>query len=257
MSTPRYPITLLFFALYAAIDSACAQDTAIAFDRPGIAFSPATLGAGKVSFEQGLPDFARDESDGTRVSAYAANSLLRVGLTEGFELQLGAAPFNRLTLRAGSISDSFNGAGDSSVALKYNWNTACTHVCSALLMKATLATGSSEFTVSDNQYSLGSATNWDINGRSLGLYLAVEHQDGDTALALAPSFSFALSENVASYVEAGFNHSDAGTESIAGVGLTWMLSPRVQFDLSSDWGLNDRAPDWIGGVGLSWFFAAD
>jgi len=71
-----------FVALIGLCFFEVAQADVPAFDRPGIAFSTGTLPARSVTWEQGLPDFARTSDGGTDSTLYAFDSTLRVGLTE-------------------------------------------------------------------------------------------------------------------------------------------------------------------------------
>jgi len=67
-------------------------DEAPSFDRPGIAFSTGTLPKGRFAWEQGLPDFQRDDDGGVRSTQYNANTTLRLGLSDTVELQLATSP---------------------------------------------------------------------------------------------------------------------------------------------------------------------
>lgn len=226
----------------------------VAFDRPGIAFSPSTLPAGSVSWEQGLPDWSRDRDTGVELQTYTANSLLRVGLSEQWELQLGGSPYNRAELRgAGLGTIRQTGAGDNSLALKYAVAGMGDSLSWAWLGKITSPTGNAAFTAGRSQVAIGTAAGWALSERhTLGLYANISRDSDERVYTLSPSVSMAVSQRLGAYVEAGFSKSsEAASESIAGLGLTWMASDAVQLDLSADWGLNDASTDVIAGFGVS------
>jgi hypothetical protein len=246
---------LLLAASVFSAGSAFAQS--VAFDRPGIAFSPTTLPAGTVSWEQGLPDWSRDREAGVEVSTYAANTLLRVGLSEQWELQLGGSPYNRAELRVAGLGRlRGSGAGDTSIAFKYALAGLSEPVSWAFLGKVSSPTGNSAFTSGRTQVAIGTAAGWALSERhTLGLYANVSRDADARVYTLSPSLSVALSDRVGTYVEAGFSKStESPTESIAGLGLTFMAGDAVQLDMSADWGLNDASTDLIAGFGVSIYF---
>lgn len=244
---------LIWTALF--LGTACgALAEGVAFDRPGIAFSPSTLPAGTLSWEQGLPDWSRERDGGVELTTYTANSLLRVGLSEQWELQLGGAPYIRAELRAPGLGRlRARGAGDSSIAVKYAVAGLGESVQWAFLGKMSAATGNSDFTSGRTQLAIGTAAGWALSDRhTLGLYANISRDADERVYTLSPSLSMALSERIGAYVEAGFSKSsEAPTESIAGLGLTVMATEALQLDLSADWGLNDASTDVIAGFGVS------
>ena len=226
----------------------------VAFDRPGIAFSPSTLPVGTVSWEQGLPDWSRDSESGVKVSAYAANSMLRVGISEQWELQLAGSAYNRAEVRIPGLARiRETGAGDSSIAFKYALAGMGDSFEWGFLGKVSAPTGNAAFSSGRTQVAIGTAAGWALSDRhTLGLYANVSRDSDERIYTLSPSFSVAVSERVGAYVEAGFSKSsESATESIAGLGLTVMASDALQLDLSADWGLNDASTDVIAGFGLS------
>lgn len=91
----RTPSALAMLALCVASGHAAAQsDDAPAFDRPGIPFAAEALQPGAFAWEQGLPDASTDRSGGQRTTQYTADTLLRLGLFQDVELQLGSDSYN-------------------------------------------------------------------------------------------------------------------------------------------------------------------
>lgn len=97
---------------------------AMSTDRPDATESPYTVDAGHWQLELSFIDSTLDRRspDGTRTSALAvAPLLLKVGLTNNIDLQLGLDPFTRVhTTPAGSPRDTAEGFGDTVVRLKIN-----------------------------------------------------------------------------------------------------------------------------------------
>src|SRR6185437_2331196 len=68
-------------ALFALIlPHAARADDNPGYDRPGLGFTPAVLGTGDVTWEQGLPDWSRCRDAGVASAQYTTDGLLRVGL---------------------------------------------------------------------------------------------------------------------------------------------------------------------------------
>lgn len=241
-------------ALLAGMGSAQADTPA--FDRPGIAFSVTTLPAGTVSWEQGLPDLNRDRAEGITQTEYSAGSLLRVGLTENLELQVGHAAFNVLRTTGAGGSLRKHGAGDTSFALKMALPSLGQQLEWALLGSATLATGNAAFSAGDTAYALGATLEWSLDERSaLAFYANVETLEGETTLSLSPSYSVALNDDLGLFAEAGYTRTrHLPDDVVAGGGVTWMVAPTVQLDLSANVGLTSESTDLQAGFGVSVFF---
>ena len=227
-----------------------------AFDRPGIAFSVTTLPAGTVSWEQGLPDLSRDRTNGITQTQYSAGSLLRVGLTKNLELQAGHAAFNLLRSTGSGESQREHGAGDTSFALKYSLPSPGQNLEWALLGSATLATGDLAFTGGDTAYAVGATLEWSLDDRSaVAFYANAQTLAGDTTLSFSPSYSYALSDAVGLFMEAGYTRTRHLPDNVvAGGGVTWLATPRVQLDLSANSGLTSDSTDLQAGFGVSVFF---
>lgn len=226
------------------------------FDRPGISFSTDTLPRGAFAWEQGLPDFVRDDDGGSRSRLYSANTNLRLGLSDRVELQLATSAYNRLRERDGDGRRSRHGAGDTGLAIKLALPAAHEAFSWAVLGAVTAASGDRDFSNGATQYTLGTTLGYDFNERVAGaLYVNLDRSDGRDTWTWSPSLSFALSDRIGAYFEAGMSKADGeSATSVAGGGVTWMATPRVQLDASFDLGLDRRSPDLQGGVGASFYF---
>ncbi|MGJ7903109.1 transporter [Lysobacter sp. 1R34A] len=226
------------------------------FDRPGISFSTDTLPRGAFAWEQGLPDFVRDDDGGTRSRLYSANTNLRLGLSDRVELQLATSAYNRLRERDGDGRRSRHGAGDTGLAIKVALRASHEAFSWAVLGAVTAASGDRDFSNGATQYTLGTTLGYDFDERLAGaLYLNLDRSDGRDTWTWSPSLSFALSDRVGAYLEAGVSKADGeSATSVAGAGVTWMATPRVQLDASFDLGLDRGSADLQAGVGASFYF---
>ena len=249
----RIPLLLLALAGAASAQTARAQTPA--FDRPGISFSTTTLPPGSVAWEQGLPDFERDRSNGVRTTRYSASTNLRLGLTEWLELQVANAPFNYLETRGNGMRASAHGAGDLGLALKAALPAAEGAFSWAAMAGVSLDTGSRAFTAGTDEYTLGVTLGYDLSDCiGAALLLQASEADGQRGYLWSPGIGFAIDERWSAFLEAGFASGDGPDTRVAGGGVTWMATPTVQLDASLDFGLNDNASDLQGGIGVSVYF---
>ncbi len=226
------------------------------FDRPGIAFSTGTLPARSVAWEQGLPDFERSSDRRITSTLYTFDSRLRVGVTDSFEVQFGAALFNELELREAGDTDHANGRSDASFAVKAALPSSHPDFSWAMLAGVTDSSGANYFTNGTTSYDFGVALGYALGDNvSTEVYVNVEHLDGSNSLTISPNLNFAISESISAFVEAGAVHSGSGLdEAVAGGGFTMLITPTVQLDLSADFGLTSKSPDVLAGFGVSVFF---
>lgn len=215
------------------------------YDRPGLGFTPAVLDTGGFTLEQGFPDFSR--SDG--VSAYSADTLLRLGVGHALELQLGTGA----DWLAGGVHAPL-GRADTSLALKFapavqgdfSWG---------LLGSVEFTDGALAFRNARRQYLVGASFNWQASTScAFGLYAEWDHGDSNGGL-LAANASWALPHDIGAYVELAEQYvAQTGYGSLAGAGLTWQATPRIQLDASLRRRLGGDADAWQGGVGFSVYF---
>lgn len=227
-----------------------------AFDRPGIAVTTTTVPAGGIAWEQGLPDFVRDSRDGVDLRSDAANTNLRFGLGDTFELRLFGSPWNYQRIATPQGRNSSKGYGDTGLGFKWAGPSTSKTFSWALLATASFATGEDDFSAGSTAYDIATSLGWALNDSvSATLYADIGHQDGSNSYTISPSLGFALSRRWAAFVEAGFTHAKGSPDNaVAGGGFTWMASERVQLDLSADFGVNAATPDVQGGFGVSIYF---
>lgn len=225
-----------------------AQD-AVAFDRPGIGFASTTVPRGSVAWEQGLADVSTSHDASSRQQQWLADTLLRIGLRDGLELQLGADSYAWQHVRDASGQWHAQGMGNSSLGLKAALPSHVDTFSWAILAKASLPTGRAPIGGGTRGYDLGITAQWAMaNDRSIALY-ADRSVGPERGWMLSPSYNFNLSEHWASYIEAGIG-SGAQQGRMLGSGVTWQPNARLQVDLSALRGVHGAA-DWQAGLGVS------
>lgn len=226
------------------------------YDRPGYGFTPAVLGAGDITIEQGLPDWSRDRQDGITSSQYSADSLLRIGIGGPLELQLGSSPWNSLRQSGGGSDSSSQGHGDTVLGLKLALPSSSQAFSWGLLGSVEFTDGAKAFRSARRQYLFGAQFNLQASARnSLGLYLQDIRSGGADSTTVAVSDNYALGKTLTLYAEGAWLHApDQGSGTIAGGGLAWMITPSVQLDAGLDRRLGGAAPEWQTNLGVSIYF---
>ena len=100
----RHERTLAVLLLLCRLGRPRRRKSPIATDRPGFLFSSLTVGRGVVQAELGLPSVTLDESDDVEVRSTSLVGLLRFGVSDDFELRLGAPIYNEVRVEP-SASD--------------------------------------------------------------------------------------------------------------------------------------------------------
>jgi hypothetical protein len=249
MRRVMFATLMLGFALPALADNP-------GYDRPGYGFTPVVLGAGDITFEQGLPDWSRNRQDGITSSQYSADSLLRIGIGGPLELQLASSPWNSQRQSGVGSDVRSQGRGDTVLGLKLALPSSNQAFSWGLLGSVEFTDGAEAFRGARRQYLLGAQFNLQASERnSLGLYLQDVRGGGADSSLVAVSDNYALSKTLTLYAETARLHApDQGSGTLAGAGLAWMITPRVQLDAGFDHRLGGAAPQWQANLGASVYF---
>lgn len=242
----------LLAAVLASGAAAALADDAPGFDRPGWGFATNPLHAGQFAYEQGLPDWSRQRDGATTSDLATYDSLLRLGLGGGTELQLGGTPYNRLR-QTGQAS--VHGRGDTTLGLK--WVPVTGEVWSwGLLGTAEFTDGARAFRNDRPTYTLGFDATQQTGGKvAFGYYAQWQRSGGQDSVQLAPSIGYQFTPQFGAYLEAMAQHDDtAGFGSEAGTGLAWQPLSNLQFDSWVRHRLGGHAPTWEAGVGVAMYF---
>jgi len=250
--------TLSVVAVSMLASSAFAAD--FSFDRPGAGMGTGITPVGKLAWEQSLPSVSYQEGnvDGVKDKTLTLNGdmLLRTGLADGLELQLGwQGPVWQQYKRAGMKKET-NGLGDVSIGLKKAIDLKDDRLSMALLAEAIIATGNDEFTNHDDIYSLTSAVAYefsDLIGTSITM--RYEAQNSDWAVTAIPTIDYKIAGKLSGYSEFVYRKAESQDyEYGLGTGLIYALNNRTQLDASIGVDLNGDQKSYNGGLGVSVLF---
>ncbi|HEX8125669.1 MAG TPA: transporter [Allosphingosinicella sp.] len=225
-------------------------------DRPGLGTPPCTIDKGRFAVELGLADWTLDKTADSRTDTVEAGQLLlRFGLTDSLEAQLGWTAFGHVRTRdrlSGAV-DRESGIGDVTVALRQNLaNPDGSGFSLAVMPFATVPTGGSAIGAGEwsagllvpVSYDLAKGVQLGFTGRIEGA--ADEDRDGrHLAYGGVTGLSLELSDAVdATFeIEATRNEDPSGhkTEWLAGVSAGWMPNDNLQLDAGANFGLHRTA----------------
>ena len=250
--------TLVFIlGTTASISSFAAE---FSFDRPGTGFGTGITPVGKLAWEQGLPSVSYTEAnvDGAKERRTPVNGdgLLRTGLTQDLELQLGwQGPFWSQYKRAG-VKNETHGLGDISVGLKKAIDLNDDRLTMAVLAQAVIATGNDEFSAHDDIYSLGSTVAYDYSDLlETSISMFYEVQNSNWAVTAVPTLGYKFGGKWSGFSEFVYRKAESQDyEYGLGTGVIYALNDRTQFDASVGVQLNGNDRGYTGGFGVSYLF---
>ena len=225
-------------------------------DRPGLGTPACTLDRGHAALELGLVDWTHDSESGVESDDFStADLLLRYGLTDSLEVQLGWTAYTHSRVRAGALSDSVDGVGDVLVALRQNLqNPDGAGFSIALMPYVTLPIGSDGIGVGDWGGGLIVPMSQELAG-GFSLQFTAEMDaavdaDGDGrhfAYSGVIGLGIPISGAIGGTAELSLGRDEDPlghtTEVLAGLSAGWMPSDDFQLDVGANLGLNDNAPD--------------
>ncbi|MGQ4612562.1 transporter [Acinetobacter junii] len=230
------------------------------FDRPGAGIGTGITPVGQLAWEQGLPTVSYQEQniEGVKDKTLTLNGdmLLRTGLANGLELQLGwQGPVWQQHKRAGFKTET-DGLGDVSIGLKKAIDLKDDHLSMAVLAEAIIATGNDEFTAHDDIYSLTSAVAYefsDLIGTSITM--RYEAQNSNWAVTAIPTIDYKIAGKLSGYSEFIYRKAESQDYQYGlGTGLVYAINDRAQLDASVGVDLDGDVRSYNGGLGVSVLF---
>lgn len=238
--------------------TAAAEPRPLCPDRPGLGTPACTVAPGVVVGELGLADWTRDTTTEARSDALIAGSLLvRVGLTETLEAQLGWDAAGHVRTRdrqSGAVARAAR-PGDITLALRRNLrNPDGTGFALAVMPYATLPAGRAPVGAGD----WGAGVSLPVSvALTDALSLAFTPQfdaavDGDGAgrhlgFGTVTGLGFALSDTVGVATELALyrdrDPDGASTAVVGGLSAGWQPTDTLQFDIGVNIGLTATSPD--------------
>ncbi len=230
------------------------------FDRPGSGIGTGITPVGHLAWEQGLPSVSYQEGtvDGVKDKTLTLNAdmLLRTGLADGLELQLGwQGPVWQQYKHAGTKKET-NGLGDVSIGLKKAINLKDDRLTMALLAEAIIATGNDEFTNHDDIYSLTSAVAYKFNDLvGTSITMRYEAQNSDWAVTAIPTIDYKIAGRLSGFSEFVYRKAESQDYQYGlGTGLVYAINDRAQLDASVGVDLDGDVRSYNGGLGVSVLF---
>jgi hypothetical protein len=237
--------------------------------RPGLGTPACTIAPGKVSVEMGLADWTRgDDSSARTDTVLIGDTLVRLGLTDAVEAQLGWTPFGHVRTRdkvAHSI-DSADRIGDVTLGLKANLHHPDGSGLSIAVQPfVTLPVGHAPVGAGDWGAGVVVPVTYDLS-ETLSLQSTSEadaavDQDGHGrhfAASESVGLGIKLGKTLGSTIEfQALRDEDPSGETVqalASLSLGWTPKNNLQLDLGAVAGLNHDAPNAELYVGISRLF---
>ena len=244
----------------ASIMTTATSAAEFSFDRRGSGIGTGITPVGHLAWEQGLPSVSYQEGtvDGVKDKTLTLNGdmLLRTGLADGLELQLGwQGPVWQQYKHAGTKKET-NGLGDVSIGLKKAIDLKDDRLSMALLAEAVIATGNDEFTAHDDIYSLTSAVAYELSDLvGTSITMRYEAQNSDWAVTAVPTMDYKIAGKLSGFSEFIYRKAESQDyEYGLGTGLVYAINDRAQLDASVGVDLNGSGKSYNGGFGVSVLF---
>lgn len=254
-------LVLLFLLVPVSARAEAEAPGDIVTDRPDVAESSETVGAGRFQAELGV-DLESSTAEGERALDLRTPLKLRFGLSERWEAHLETEGYAGQFVEG---EDGEHGAGDIDLGVKVNLYPGEGWIPSTgLLLALTLPAGSGPGAGRAVDLSPTLAVDWGIGdhwgiGANLGFTFGLWDE---AAGAPEQAFRFALavgrtwaplSERLRTYLEVFGEHSLGHGDQVLMLdgGFSLLLSPNLQLDLALRGGLTHAAPDFGGGLGMS------
>lgn len=226
-------------------------------DRPGIGNPTCTMEVGATSVEVGLADWSRDSmgaADRT-TDLSLGDILVRRGVADRGEVQLGWTSFGRHFERDSVGTRSQSGIGDIFVAFRRNMmNPDGSGTSLAVMVQGTIPTGGAAIGAGDWSAGLEVPMSFELNDHlSFALMPSVEaavdedrsgrHLAYANVIGLTDNMSDHLSATLEYQVERDRDPSGHQTFHVAGLSMGLQPDDDLQFDIGVNAGLNHAATD--------------
>lgn len=245
---------LAAMALPVPAAAADAEEVPICTDRPTKANAVCTVPVGKWQLEGSAASWSRTQVGGveTRVTT-AGPSVVKFGLSERSDLQVGMAPFVRIETESGGVKSRRSGFGDLTIRYKHRLTADGAPVQVAAIPFVKVPTAKRDI------------GNGKIEG---GLAVPVSMASGPVTVVLGPELDMLADAdgeghhpalvnlvNVAGPVAPGltlvgeiwtmtnFEPADRVTQASADAAFAWLVGRKLQLDIGANFGLNRNTAD--------------
>lgn len=252
--------------LLATASPALAEERDYCPARPGLGTPACTIAPGRVSVETGLADWTFDDQPDSREdTVLIGDTLVRIGLTDTIEAQIGWTPFghDRLRDKIAHHVDSADRVGDVLVGFKANLrNPDGSGLSVAVQPFATLPVGREPIGAGDWGGGVLLPLTYDLSD-TLNLQFTPEADAAVDADGNGRHFAYsgtiglgvAISKAVSATLEfQALRDEDPDgheTQALAALSLAWMPADDLQLDIGANAGIDRAAPDAELYVGVS------
>ncbi len=231
--------------------------------RPGLGTPACTVDPGHVMVEVGLADWTRDNSaDARNDTVLFGDTLVRVGLDDRTEAQVGWTPYGHVRVRdkASGLVTRAGGTGDVSLGLRRSVSGPGGSV--AIQPFVTVPVGGSAIGAGDwgagvivpigfdlghdVQLSLSPEIDAAVNASGSGRHLAY-----GSVIGLSAPLAKGLSGTIEFQAVRDEDTAGATTQAFASASLAWMVGANTQLDLGGVAGFNRDSPDAEVYVGIA------
>lgn len=246
-----------------AAQSAVAAEESIATDRPDVVESSDVVGRGRFQIETSLA-FERDTSAGTRTRVRSTPTLLRIGVSDTWELRLETD--GRLRSTVDDVAGRTSASGYADVALGFKWHMqdgdeAKGRPGIAWLVHFDVNSGSAPFRGQGVRPSVRMVAEWELpNDIGVGVMpglIVDRNAEGKRFVGgiLAAVASKSLTERLRGFAEVAATQlastRNGGNVVTFDAGLAYLLTKDMQVDLAVARGLTKFTPDFAWTVGWS------
>jgi hypothetical protein len=243
-------------ALALAGRAEAADQSPICADRPGRSSQPCTVPAGHFQIESSIADWTLDRNDGERDTALSLGQMdFKYGLDDRTHVDIGIAPWNRATSRAGGVHDRASGFGDVLAMVKHNVSPTTSALQVAVspfvkipTAKRPLGNGRWEggfivpivYTIGKSPFTINTTPeiDWAADGDGDGHHLAMV-QVANIGWQVTPKL------NVSGEIWGQWDWDPAGTtrQASADGAIAYLVHNDLQLDAGFNIGLNRATPD--------------
>jgi hypothetical protein len=250
--------TLLLLSFLTGTGLAQDEIPELVTDRPDQTESASTVPEGTVQIEIGLLVSRRQETFADVDAVEVPATLVRVGLSENWELRAGWA--GHVSIDGAAEGFDVSGFGDAELGFKYRFRDERGPAPEmALLVSTSVPAGDEELSTDELEPALRLAFAHTLSERlSLGYNLGIGWEEvlGSAlySYVYTAALGIGLGERASAFVEIfGDVPGDAPGDPAHGFdgGFTFLLRDNLQLDVAAGVGLSDAADDWFAGLGLS------
>lgn len=228
-------------------------DEAICADRPGIASSTCTVPASRVQIELAIDWSFQDEGADRSDTLTAGNTLVRVGVGERTEIQLGWTAYGRVRDRTAGIRSRDESVGDAMVGIRHRFFERG-KVSAAVQGRLLLPVGGSAIGAGTWGFDLAMPVEFELGENyllltpALGATPDADGRGRHLSYGLAAGFGLSLTSRLSAQFDLALYRNDdplgATTEALAGLGLAYGVNNNLQLDIGATIGLNRASPDF-------------